>query len=314
MAEDVFSSGYYDYVIEEESVSIVHYFGKEETVTVPSSIAALPVSRICKDAFTSVRATKTIILPDTIMVIETGAFKPEQTIVYSERIAGTVNAGTNTSSEQSGEGSIDPQETHPVPGANGDMSNAGNLSSPEGNEDGRVLAEYQGQPVVLSGGDENDTGLRQSGVDEREDDIDQDGQAQGTSEMAGLSNSKKAASSKPAEQKTSDEPLKETEKKSVTEDLSEKEDVSKEDVSEAVSEKEDVSEAISEKESASEAVSEKHTEETPETEPEPAISEAESKPKAEESKKGMPIIFWIAAIAAFLAVACFSYLGKKQRR
>ena len=80
--QQTYSSGYYYYVVEDESVAITGYFGTEEEVTVPSSIVGNPVSKICTDAFAGNRKLKTIRLPDTIMTIEEGAFAPDQKVVH----------------------------------------------------------------------------------------------------------------------------------------------------------------------------------------------------------------------------------------
>jgi len=81
-AAEVFTNGYFQYVVEDHSVKIVSYFGTQEEVTVPNMIAGNPVNEIAKDAFAGNQDVKKVNLPDTIMTIEEGAFGEGQTVVY----------------------------------------------------------------------------------------------------------------------------------------------------------------------------------------------------------------------------------------
>ena len=81
-AAEVFTNGYFQYVVEDHSVKIVSYFGTQEEVTVPNMIAGNPVNEIAKDAFAGNKDVKKVNLPDTIMTIEEGAFGEGQTVVY----------------------------------------------------------------------------------------------------------------------------------------------------------------------------------------------------------------------------------------
>ena len=81
-AAEVFTNGYFQYVVEDHSVKIVSYFGTQEEVTVPNMIAGNPVNEIAKDAFAGNQDVKKVNLPDTIMTIEVGAFGEGQTVVY----------------------------------------------------------------------------------------------------------------------------------------------------------------------------------------------------------------------------------------
>uniref|UniRef100_UPI004056DEEA hypothetical protein n=1 Tax=Agathobacter sp. TaxID=2021311 RepID=UPI004056DEEA len=75
--------GYLRYTVEDGSVTITGYNGKESEVTIPSKIAGVPVNTIASGAFSnSTRVTK-VNLPDTIMTIEEGAFRVGQTVVYN---------------------------------------------------------------------------------------------------------------------------------------------------------------------------------------------------------------------------------------
>lgn len=81
-AAEVYTEGYLEYRIEDSAASICGYFGSENEVTVPASIAGYPVSEISAGAFADAETVKKINLPDTIMRIEKGAFGREQTVVY----------------------------------------------------------------------------------------------------------------------------------------------------------------------------------------------------------------------------------------
>ena len=104
-ASETYTSGYFEYIIEDESVSITGYFGKEESLEIPSSIAGYPVSTIKTGAFTSTKDLKLITLPDTIMSVESGAFKDSQQVIYPDWIdketSDSVNVPTDNSSYDS---------------------------------------------------------------------------------------------------------------------------------------------------------------------------------------------------------------------
>lgn len=75
--------GFFRYTVEDGSVTITAYRGNEEEVTVPSMIGGNPVNVIAAGAFANNSTVKTIHLPDTIMTVETGAFGPEQKVIYA---------------------------------------------------------------------------------------------------------------------------------------------------------------------------------------------------------------------------------------
>ena len=84
--------GFFRYTVEDDSVTITAYRGKEEEVTVPAMIGGNPVNVIAAGAFASNENVKTIHLPDTIMTVQPGAFGAEQKVTYaSEWIKGDVN-------------------------------------------------------------------------------------------------------------------------------------------------------------------------------------------------------------------------------
>ena len=74
LAATVYTEGALHYTIADESITITGYFGKDAAVTVPASIAGIPVNTIAKGAFTDNDNVKTVDLPDTITAVEEGAF------------------------------------------------------------------------------------------------------------------------------------------------------------------------------------------------------------------------------------------------
>lgn len=63
--EEVYTEGYFYYTISDKSITIVGYFGNETVVTVPSSIAGIPVNTIGPNAFVDT-GVEIIYLPDTV--------------------------------------------------------------------------------------------------------------------------------------------------------------------------------------------------------------------------------------------------------
>ena len=112
-AEVVYSDGFFQYHVYEGYNSICGYFGKETTVTVPSSIAGRPVSRIEEGAFDGCNTIKKLVLPDTIMEIEDNAFSGAQNLETIEDASGVWdrkkaenedNGNSNENSNGSGSG------------------------------------------------------------------------------------------------------------------------------------------------------------------------------------------------------------------
>ena len=81
-AKTTYSEGYFYYQIEDESVTITGYFGTKETITIPSSIAGYPVSKIAQGAFWETETVKELHLPDTIMEIESEAIGTHIQVSY----------------------------------------------------------------------------------------------------------------------------------------------------------------------------------------------------------------------------------------
>lgn len=85
-ASTVYTEGALYYTIADESITITGYFGRDEVVTVPASIAGIPVNTIAKGAFTGNSAVRVVDLPDTITTVEEGAFASGITVNYNSNI------------------------------------------------------------------------------------------------------------------------------------------------------------------------------------------------------------------------------------
>lgn len=72
IAETVYSEGYFYYTVSDGSITITGYFGREREVTVPASIAGIPVNAIGPGAFVGT-TVEVLYLPNTIMYIAEGA-------------------------------------------------------------------------------------------------------------------------------------------------------------------------------------------------------------------------------------------------
>lgn len=87
-AGEVYSEGYYYYTVDDGSVTIVGFYGKNVLeLDVPSMIVGYPVNFIATGAFTDAIVTlklQTVRLPDTIMYVEEGAFKEGIKAYYSD--------------------------------------------------------------------------------------------------------------------------------------------------------------------------------------------------------------------------------------
>ena len=95
-ADTVYTEGYLEYILEGESISICGYFGSDKEVTIPSTIAGYPVSKIKKETFSKSNTVTKIILPDTIMTIEEGAIGPNMAVVYDGNIERVPENNTDT--------------------------------------------------------------------------------------------------------------------------------------------------------------------------------------------------------------------------
>lgn len=71
---------YLRYTVENYSVTITGYNGRASEVVIPAKIAGNPVNRIASGAFANATMVTKICLPETIMVIEEGAFAVGQEV------------------------------------------------------------------------------------------------------------------------------------------------------------------------------------------------------------------------------------------
>jgi len=82
-AAAVYTEGTLYYTVTDESVTITGCFGRDAVVEVPASIAGCPVNTIGAGAFTDNACIRTLLLPDTITVIEAGAIAEGIHVVYN---------------------------------------------------------------------------------------------------------------------------------------------------------------------------------------------------------------------------------------
>ena len=76
-----FIYGYFRYTVEDRSVTITAYTGRESVVTVPAMIGGNPVNAIAPGAFAG-SGVRTVYLPDPIVSVAEGAFDPGQSAVH----------------------------------------------------------------------------------------------------------------------------------------------------------------------------------------------------------------------------------------
>ena len=81
-----YTEGTLYYIIDDESITITGCFGKDANVTVPASIAGIPVNTIATGAFADNDYIKTVNLPDTIMTVQEGAFDDGITVNFNSNI------------------------------------------------------------------------------------------------------------------------------------------------------------------------------------------------------------------------------------
>lgn len=78
--DNIYGHGYFEYKIIDNGIVIVNYLGNEEEVSIPNSIANMPVYKIEKNAFIK-GCIKVVKIPDTVTEIEDGAIGLNITIV-----------------------------------------------------------------------------------------------------------------------------------------------------------------------------------------------------------------------------------------
>lgn len=116
MAETVYSEGYFYYTVTDGSITITGYFGSETEVTIPASIAGIPVNAIGPGAFVGT-GVQVLYLPDTILYIAEGATGTAR-VVFPE------NAPSASQTEQPTETESPSSAANATPKPNGGTTEA----------------------------------------------------------------------------------------------------------------------------------------------------------------------------------------------
>lgn len=95
-----YTEGYFEYILGDNCVEITGYFGDETETTVPARIAGYPVCVIRAGAFADADSLSLIILPDTVMEVQSGAFSGAQTVIYTTQETATQSNDTADQSAQ----------------------------------------------------------------------------------------------------------------------------------------------------------------------------------------------------------------------
>lgn len=153
LAATVYTEGALHYTIADESITITGYFGKDAAVTVPASIAGIPVNTIAKGAFTDNANVKTVDLPDTITAVEEGAFASGITVNYNSNVNGG-NTPDDSKPDDSKPDDNKPADNKPNNGGSGttggadtgtvDVDNSGTAGDTAGTTGGTGGAEDTG--------------------------------------------------------------------------------------------------------------------------------------------------------------------------
>lgn len=149
LAATVYTEGALHYTIADESITITGYFGKDAAVTVPASIAGIPVNTIAKGAFTGNDNVKTVDLPDTITAVEEGAFASGITVNYNSNVNGG-NTPDDSKPDDSKPDDNKPDDNKPNNGGSGadtgtvDVDNSGTAGDTTGTTGGTGGAEDTG--------------------------------------------------------------------------------------------------------------------------------------------------------------------------
>ena len=149
LAATVYTEGALHYTIADESITITGYFGKDAAVTVPASIAGIPVNTIAKGAFTGNDNVKTVDLPDTITAVEEGAFASGITVNYNSNVNGG-NTPDDSTPDDSKPDDNTPDDNKPNNGGSGadtgtvDVDNSGTAGDTTGTTGGTGGAEDTG--------------------------------------------------------------------------------------------------------------------------------------------------------------------------
>ena len=174
LAATVYTEGALHYTIADESITITGYFGKDAAVTVPASIAGIPVNTIAKGAFTDNANVKTVDLPDTITAVEEGAFASGIAVNYNSNVNGG-NTPDDSKPDDSKPDDSKPDDNKPNNGGSGttggadtgtvDVDNSGTAGDTAGTTGGTGGAEDTGiDEATVSVDDLPDSADSQTGV------------------------------------------------------------------------------------------------------------------------------------------------------
>ena len=315
----IYTSAGFHYVIEDESVSIVDFFGKEKTVEVPSSIAGLPVSKICSGAFTGVKNLESITLPDTIMVVERGAFKEGQSVAYYDGTGMNSENGEQDGSESANDNRTADSEPNVTGNAviqekstsatYGSKSNGTNVSVDEYEMD--VDTDTFSEPI--KGDKERNTTKTKKTV------LDKDVRTVGNNNSADKARGVDTSITEAAKGNTSEnkaaivESITETEKAAVTENVTEKESILP---AETKDETESLTEMISqtESESVTESAVQEETENIKETEIQTEVQTASAETEKQEKTSGSGSWLLFLAGGIIVVAAILLFVRKRSRK
>lgn len=156
LAATVYTEGALHYTIADESITITGYFGKDAAVTVPASIAGIPVNTIAKGAFTDNDNVKTVDLPDTITAVEEGAFASGITVNYNSNVSGGNTPGDSKPDDSK------PDDNKPAD----NKPNNGGSGATTGADTGTVDVDNSGTAGDTTGTTGGAGGAEDTGIDE----------------------------------------------------------------------------------------------------------------------------------------------------
>lgn len=166
LAATVYTEGALHYTIADESITITGYFGKDAAVTVPASIAGIPVNTIAKGAFTGNDNVKTVDLPDTITAVEEGAFASGITVNYNSNVNGGNTPGDSKPDDSKPDDSK-PDDSKPDDNKPADNKpNNGGSGATTGADTGTVDVDNSGTAGDTTGTTGGAGGAEDTGIDE----------------------------------------------------------------------------------------------------------------------------------------------------
>ena len=174
-ASTVYTEGALYYTIADESITITGYFGRDEVVTVPASIAGIPVNTIAKGAFTGSSAVRVVDLPDTITTVEEGAFASGITVNYNSNIVQPDDPTPPDDGKQD-----DPTK----PDNSGGTTDTGSVDVDNGNTGNTGNTGTAGNTGSTGNTGNVDSGIVDGDLDEGEVDLDEELTADGDAQPA----------------------------------------------------------------------------------------------------------------------------------